>query len=268
MAKTKTVSAKQYMAVLRKMAQQKKRKGGFKAWLGLAKRAAHMRKRMIAANFGRHQAVPLVKSPKAAFAKMPPKYRQMYKWITSTKDGRKVERGFKEFWNLPFPPEIKMVKGGAKNRIIPLIGMGEAPEIHLSTENKGGRGKKTVVKGKWKIATDASRKHLIILGDRPIKKPFKFVGYAPETNYIPSKDIEEHLEALLKAGWLTNEQAAKLGKWWRHLHGENDSVKQVSENKLKWPAMYADRNGKVDKNSNFISDKTPTFKVRDWQYGN
>ncbi len=276
MAKTKTrakqkkgsVSAKQYMAVLRKMARHKKRKGSFKAWIGLAKRAAHMRKRMIAANFGRHKSVPLVKSPKSALAKMPPEFRKMYQWITASKDGKKVDRGFREFWNLPFPPEIKMVPGGPKDKVIPLMGMGECPEVHLSTENKGGGGKRTVIKGKWKIGTDASRKHLFILGNRPEKKPYKFVGYAPETNYIPSKDIEEQLTKMLKSGRLTKDQAAKLGKWWRHIHGENDSDKQVPESRLKWPAMYADRNGKVDKDSNFISDKTPTFKVRDWQYGN
>lgn len=261
MARTKRpkgVSAKQYMAVLRKMAQQK-RKGRFKAWFELGKRAIRMRRSMIAAN--PHTPAQMPKYEPNLKAKMPPEFRAAYSAAVKTSEGRKVAKLFKEFWKIPYPPEIKFIPGGPKGKTVFLMGMGTAPEVHLSASNKGEKrsnpGKaRTVVKGKWIIASDSSGRHVLILNqNRPIQKPFKFVGYAPETNYIPTPDIEA-------AG------THKKGKWWRHIHGENDSTKQFAEHKLKWPAVFADRNGKVDRNSNFMYGRTPSAKIRDWMYGN
>lgn len=256
-AKIESVSAKQYMAVLRKLSRHKK-KGGFKAWFELSKRAARMRAKMISSN--PHSAAQMPQYEKGLMAKMPADYRKMYSAALKTTEGRKVNKLFKEFWKIPVPPKIEILQGGPKGRTIFLMGMGTAPEVHLSATNKGERKKtagkagRTVLKGKWKIASDSSGRHVLILSDRPIKGPFKFVGYAPETNYVPTPDIE-------KAG------THKKGRWWRHLHGENDSNKKYAEHQLKWPAVFADRNGKVDKSSNFIYGTTPSAKIKDWMYG-
>ncbi len=258
--KVKSVSARQYTAMLRKMARHKSR-GQVRAWLELGKRAVRMRRKMIAAN--PHTPVRMPKYAPNLEGKMPPAFKAAYKAATRTAEGRKVAKLFREFWKIPYPPEIKTIPGGPEGKTIFLMGMGTAPEVHLSALNKGEKKKasnpgsraRTVVKGKWLIASDSSGRHVLILNqNRPIKKPFKFVGYAPETNYIPTPDIEA-------AG------THKKGKWWRHLHGENDSKKQFPEHKLKWPAVFADRNGKVDRDSNFIYGKTPSAKISNWMYG-
>ncbi len=122
-----------------------------------------------------------------------------------------------------------------------MVGMGRTPEAYLRTAPKGVRGEKTKLGGKWIVACDTSGRHILILSGKKIKGALRFVGYAPETHYIPTDDVE-------RAG------THKAGKHWRHLHSDDGG---------KFPKVYADRNGKLDKDSNLVYAKG-TYSVTDW----
>ena len=71
---------------------------------------------------------------------------------------------------------------------------------------------------------------------------------------MPPKDIEA-------AG------THKAGFHWKHIHGAKDG-KNIPLGELKWPKVYADRNGKVDSQSNFVYGSTKHGKITDWMYHN
>lgn len=237
----------EYMVCVRKLASMRTRNG---AWHSLKRKASRLRKRMIARNPSRAVIKVARKGTRA--------YQSLRAAASRTKTGRAVAHRFKRFWGVKEPPKITLVQGGPK-RLTWIAGMGITPQVTLVSAQKGTRGHVTrrAIKGHWMIATEKSGRHIIILSHRrPVKGKFKPVGYAPETRYIPTRDLEE-------AG------TPKAGKYWRHLHGRADSekLKRLPHSKLVWPLVYADRNGKVAPDSNFIYDKTPSAVVDDWMYG-
>lgn len=184
---------------------------------------------------------------------MPAESKRLYSRLVKTKDGKAVAKRFQRFWKIPCPPSVKIIGGGPKGQTIPLVGMGHTNQVHISSGQKGERGKRTrIVKGNWNVATEKTGKHVVLLSSRPLNGKLKFVGYAPITFYIPPKDIE-------KAG------THKKGYVWKHKHGEADG-KDIPREKLIWPKVFADRNGKVDGNSNFVYGSTPKGKITDWMY--
>ena len=249
--KKKRFSATGYNSMVKRLVKLK-RQGKYKQWRTTLKRAGAYRKRMIAANRSSHPAPPKGKSP--ACAMMSPESRALYRRLLLTTAGKRVNKRFKLFWKIPCPPSIKLMPGGPKRQMIPLLDMGHTKVVHLSNEDKGGRGGKQVLKGRWTVATEQSGRHVLLLSDRPIAGRFMPVGFAPETHYIPPPDVE-------RAG------THKAGLEWRHRHGVDDEKKDVPPSKLRWPRVYADRGGKVDAKSNFIYDRTPTSKITDWMYG-
>lgn len=236
------------MALLKRR-QRLKHSGKVSKWRRLGSVASRYRKRMIAANKG-HPTQE--KMPKACT--MSPEHRRIYKSLTKSGDGKAVAKRFRQFWKIPCPPSVKVIKGGPKE-VVPLVGMGHSNEVHISTGDKGERGKKEkVIKGRWDVATEKSGKHVILLSKRPMTGELKFVGYAPVTFYIPPPDVE-------KAG------THKKGFVWKHKHGEADGM-DVDKGQLKWPKVYADRGGKVDKDSNFVYGSTKLGKITTWMYHN
>lgn len=226
-------SAKGYMALLRRLVKSKK-----KAHSRLRRKASAYRRRMIA-------------NPPC---ELKGDAKKVYQRLLKTNTGKQVARRFQKFWKIKCPPSIQMIKGGG-SKITPLVGMGYTHEVHISDGDKGQRGRKNkVVRGRWTVCTEKSGKQVLLLTNRPLQPPLKEVGYAPETHYVPTPDVE-------KAG------THKAGSHWRHKHGEDDEHKGIPRKLLHFPKVYADRNGKVDGKSNFVYGKTPKGKITDWMYG-
>ncbi len=249
-------SSKKYMALLHQR-QRLKRSGKRRAWRKLGLKASAHRQRMIAANRGRKSKRRRYNaghtSGKMQPCKMSPESSKLYHQIVKTKSGQKVSALFKRFWKLSCPPSIKLVQGDGKKEVTPLMVMGHTTSVFLATGNKGERGKKQrEIKGKWIGATERDGKHVILLTNRPFQGKLKFVGYAPRTDYVPPPDVE-------KAG------SHKSGFHWKHIHGAADG-KNIPLGELKWPPVYADRDGQVDGNSNFVYGTTKHGKITDWMY--
>ncbi len=245
---SKRSAPKRYAALLRKLSQLRKQRN-FSAWRKLGKRAVKMRKRMIGRN-SKHAPVKMAKKQ----CLMDSKSKALFNKVIKTKAGKKVAKRFKQFWKIPCPPSVQLIKGGPK-ATIPLVGMGYTNEVHLSTGDKGECGnKKKVLRGQWTVATEKDGKQVLLLSKRPMSGKLKQVGFAPETHYIPPADVEA-------AG------THKANTHWRHIHGIDDNKEGIPKSKLKWPPVFADRDGKVDKDSNFVYGKTPTAKITEWMFG-
>lgn len=236
-----------YMALLRKRQRVKK---GSSAHRKLGKQASTYRKRMISRN---RVSSYRRKTPKQC-ARMNPESKRLYDHLIKHADGKKIAGKWKQFWMLNCtPPSITLIKGDGKKKITPLLELGKTNAVFLSSKNKGERGqKKRVIKGAWTGATEKTGKHVLLLTNRPVKGKWKLVGYATRTDYIPPADVE----AL---------GTPKAGSHWKHIHGEADGMK-VPREELKWPPVYADRNGKVDKDSNFVYGATKHGKITTWMY--
>ena len=230
-----------------KILKARKRAKSHRLWAKLGRKATKYRKRMIASNRGHTR-----QTRKGKTLPMSPSSKALYRQALKASGGREVAKRFKQFWKIPSPPSVVGIPGGPKG-VVPLVGMGHTSQVHISSGNKGERGKKTkVLRGRWNVATDKSGKHVIILSKRPMSGGLKFVGYAPITYYVPPKDIE-------KAG------THKAGFVWKHVHGEADG-KKVNKSLLTWPKVYADRDGKIDKDSNFVYGSTKLGKITTWMY--
>ncbi len=241
-------TGKGYMKIL-KQRRRLKKSGQHAKWRRLGKKASAYRKRMIARNRGHTRQTKKIKS-----VRMSPESKRIYQKVLKTSDGKQVAKRFKQFWKLPGPPSVKVIPGGPKG-LVPIVGMGHTDQVHLSTGNKGEKGKKTkVLKGRWNVATEKSGKHVLLLSSRPMSGGLRFVGYAPITYYVPPKDVEA-------AG------THKANFVWKHVHGQADG-KNIPKHELTWPKVYADRNGKVDSSSNFVYGSTKHGKITTWMYHN
>ncbi len=241
-------TGKGYLSLLKKR-RKYKHSGKMAAWRRLGTKASRYRKRMIAANSGHTVQKKMPKS-----VSMDSSSRSVYERISKTADGKKVAKRFKQFWKIPAPPSVKLIKGGPKG-MIPLVGMGHTNEVHISSGQKGQKNKKEkVLRGRWEVATEKTGKHVVLLSKRPMSGGLKPVGYAPVTFYIPPSDVE-------KAG------THKKGVIWKHKHGEADG-KSIKRSLLVWPKVFADRNGQVDASSNFVYGSTPKGKITTWMYHN
>lgn len=238
-------TGKAYLKMLKKRRYLKKR-GQVAKWIKLGRKASLYRKRMINPH-------PLP-NKKSKNVKMSAESRRLFSKAIKTSDGKRVAKRFKQFWGLKGPPSVKAVPGGPKG-LVPLVGMGHTNKVHISSGNKGEKGKSTkIISGRWTVATERSGKHVLLLSKRPMSGGLKFVGYAPITYYVPPKDIEA-------AG------THKAGFVWKHKHGEKDG-KNIPLKELKWPPVYADRGGKVDSSSNFVYGSTKRGKITTWMYHN
>lgn len=157
---------------------------------------------------------------------------------TRSASGKMAERRFRKFWKIPHSTRISWFDDKALKRLKlgALVGMGKSDRVVLKT----ARGKQTL-RGSWRPFSDAKGKRILLLSKRKIQLPFKMVGRAAETWYYATKEIN-------KAG------SHKANTMWRHLHTDAGG---------KPPLIYADRNGKVDRNSNFVYGRG-TYSVTDW----
>ncbi len=157
--------------------------------------------------------------------RMPGNYRRQLEELKKSPEGRKALARYKKFWGIPFPTEIRTVEvPGPKNKKMYLVGMGVSPEVHISEGKKKSPGKRKVRKGKRIAATTADGKRIVILSgkdSKATKQELKRLGFAPETHYVPTNQMED-------AGTF------KKGKYWVHLHSDEGG---------EYPPLYEDQAG-------------------------
>lgn len=189
------------------------------------------------------------------------KFRRLLSQAKRSQSGASALKRFKKFWGLHAPERLVLVQGGPQKGVEWLTGLGVTRGLLLSRSDKGtGRhGKPQVLRGHWIVAVNPSGKQMVFLSGKPVSGPWRPVGYAPETRYIPTGDLES-------AG------THKKGRHWVHLHGKRDEgaparIARLPDSAFRWPRVYADRNGKISPESNFRYGETPSAIVEDWLYG-
>ena len=165
--------------------------------------------------------------------------------LMSSATGKSLLRRTRKFWNVPFPPAVSYLTG-EKERALRSLGirglmsMGRSDRVVIRAAKKK-RAPTKILRGKWKPYADVSGRRILMLSGKAIKLPFVKVGVAPETWYFPTKAMEA----------LGTDKARTM---WRHLHTDDGG---------KPPDLYADRGGKIDRNSNFVYGRG-TYSVTDW----
>jgi len=198
--------------------------------------ASKHRKRMIAANRRKHP-----KRRKLNFARAGHAHNRKFNnfdKITQSRSGKKALARYRKFWGIEFPTSVKQGRTPGSSNHEFLVGMGISPKVILADGPKGKETRKWEVKGKRTLATNVTGTRMFVLSgknsnDRSEK--LKFVGYAPETHYIPTKKME-------------NAGTHKKGKYWIHKHDDDGG---------RWPKVYQDSAG------NFLYGPG-TYSVTDW----
>jgi hypothetical protein len=158
------------------------------------------------------------------------------------REAKQALRRFRKFWGLKRPTKVLRVPPlGVKKRGV-LVSMGISPQVVLANGPRKGRGVKIRrIRQKMYAATDSTGKKIFLLkkgksklGRAPRGK-LKFLGWVPETHYVPTKDLE-------RAGTF------KKGAYWTHKHDDKGG---------RWPKAFVDDRG------NLIY-KGGTFRVTDW----
>lgn len=212
--------------------------------------ASAERQRLIATNRRHHSAddTPVPLYDQTLLRQMPKGYRRAFMQALKLKGGKQALKRFRQFWRIPFPPAVSVMPDGKQQRTV-LMGMGWTPEVHISDQKKGTNGKRVVVRGHWQVAcTPNGRRILLLSGKRALGKRLYPLGYAPETNYLPTREMEE-------AGTF------KAKTHWQHLHEDEGGVN---------PLVYADvppASGPlprtVPSHANFVY-APGTYTITDW----
>lgn len=182
---------------------------------------------------------PQRRVPKYRPSRAPKKYRDMLARATRGSQGKKALSRFRKFWGISTPPTV-IAEPGVKKNIV-LTGLADTNGVYLADAPEGRETKKWVVRGKFMAATDAAGRRLFILRRKGLKKfgqKPKFVGYARETHYVPTGEIE-------RAG------SHKSNRHWVHQHGR--------EEKGRWPKVFKDAGG------NYLY-APGTYRVTQWIY--
>lgn len=160
--------------------------------------------------------------------------------MVKTRVGQKLLRRTKKFWKIPHPASVGwMDDTGLKQfKLGGLMSLGKVSQVVLKPK---GSSRTTRLRGSWEPFSDAAGKRILVLGSRKVQLPWRLVGTATETWYTPTPALE-------KLG------THKANTMWRHQHTEDGGTP---------PAIYADRGGKVDLNSNFVYGRG-TYSVTDW----
>jgi hypothetical protein len=184
-----------------------------RSMVALKKRAAHVRKRMIGRNRHHDDEVKEVRwtdaQRKLLYDLMPADMKRWHRRLRRTPMGRMALEIHEKFWGVPYPVEIRVTKlkgGGRREKA--LAGLGDSPVAYLS---ETPRGKPRKVKGKWSLVLDVDSGRLALMNPRrrkPMGRNMQFVGYAPRTDYVPTRALE-------KAGTF------KAGRYWMHMHTDD-----------------------------------------------
>lgn len=131
----------------------------------------------------------------------------------------------KKFWGIKQLTDAQLVDVPG-NKKFAFAGMGRTRRLVLADGPRGKHRKIWKVKGTFRGAVDPSGKRIFMLRVRRGKtmrlgNKLKFVGYAAQTHYEPTRAIE-------KAG------SFKKGKYWVHKHDDEGGA---------WPRVYRDQFG-------------------------
>lgn len=189
----------------------------------LRRTASKHRARMIRRNRAHPEEGRPKYNRKALERAMPTKYRALIQQVMKTKSGRQALKKYRSFIGLPFPTEIKTLDIGPKNKTVFAVGMGRCPLVQVADGPRGKHKKIKKYRGKFTPVFSPDGRRIAILSGRTkgYGKNVKFVGYAPETHYIMSNDMEA-------AG------SFKRGKYWVHQHHDEGG---------RWPKVYRDAAG-------------------------
>jgi hypothetical protein len=210
-----------------------------KQLVGLRAKAAKARRKMI--SFNRHHPEELTakrwsKAEKAKLrAVMPKAYRKVLERVQRSAQGRSALKAYELFWGIPYPPEIDIRKLGKDRSRATRVCLGISPAVFIA-KKRGGKARK--IPGKRRLAFDPRSRRMMVLNMKskgPVGKNLSFLGYAPETHYIPTPAME-------RTGTF------KTGKYWVHKHDDDGG---------KWPEVWVDSSG------NFIYGQG-TYKVDRW----
>jgi hypothetical protein len=143
-----------------------------------------------------------------------------YNGVENSAEVKKGTKKFTAFWGVS-PRKIRNVAG--PNLV--LVGAGNTTGVYLTDAPTRKNAKDNWVEGgKTKIYFDTKGRKMVILGkgnQSKFGKGLKFVGYADETHYIPTRAIE-------KAG------SFKAGTYWVHKHDDEGG---------RFPKVYKDLAG-------------------------
>lgn len=159
---------------------------------------------------------------------MPKKYREELEKVSSIKEGKAALRKYRKFWGIPLPPEISEIEVPGKVGKV-LVGLGTTPYAFVADGPKGKSTKVRKIKGPFMAVCDSKGKRLMLIRKSNQHKswsgPRKLtpIGWAPETHYVPSKDVEA-------AG------SFKRGKYWVHKHDDDGG---------RWPKVSQDQAGNI-----------------------
>lgn len=211
-----------YMALLRRLRKAK----GSRA-RALRRRAVRYRRKMIRAN-------PVRRHRKQ---RRHTAYRQsVLNAILKLSQTRKGRGKYKQFWGVD-PDHVNIIPAPGKMKV--LVSAGTTPGVYLSDCPRDGAGcKQWKVPGRRRIAFDTSGRRIYILAKGSQKnfgKGLKFVGYAHQSVYVPTKAME-------RAG------SHKKNRIWIHRMGEEGGT---------WPKVYKDKAG------NFIYARG-TYRIGKW----
>lgn len=150
---------------------------------------------------------------------------------------------YKKFWGLKAPVKVHRIQGPATKKNGYLVGMGNCPVVVLANAKKKGRGV-TIrkIRESRVAATDPSGRRIFLLSrggksklGRAAKGKLKFIGWVPETHYIPTRGME-------RAGTF------KKHAHWTHEHNDKGG---------RWPKAFVDDRGNV------IYGRG-TYRITDW----
>ncbi len=150
------------------------------------------------------------------FAWLKPKRRKA-KSKKRRSQSKTAARRYRQFWGVPHE---KVTKTGPGRKVF--VSLGRAPAITLASGPKARPGKtKRVRLSRAILLTNISGNRFWIWRKKSeIGRPVKFLGYAKQTDYMPSASLE-------KRG------TPKAGAWWQHQNGETGG---------NWPRVYEDKN--------------------------
>jgi hypothetical protein len=201
----------------------------------LKHKASRLRKRMISRNRRHPRRRRRFRNYSRLKKRMPSRYKQALEKVEKTSSGRKALARYRKFWGLEYPTSISQIDIPGVKKGETVVGMGTSPKVILADgPNKKSATRIRQVRGKRILATNTTGTRMYIVGKGKNSGKKRFVGWAPETHYVPTKAME-------KAG------THKKGKYWVHLHNDDGG---------KWPKVFQAGNA-------FIY-APGTYRVTDW----
>lgn len=140
---------------------------------------------------------------------MPQKYSAMLREVARFSGGKKALRKYRQFWGIPYPTSLEFIESPGKKKV--LVGAGTTTGVYLCECPKKRPGcKEWSIKSKRRIAFDPNGRRVVLLANGSQKnfgKGLKFIGYARESHYIPTRAME-------------NAGSFKKGRYWVHRHSD------------------------------------------------